>query len=232
MTTDLAPPRRAIGLILPSSNRVVERVAHRMIAGRDDIDLCFARVPYAGHPADGYDMSVFRAAARMLAEARVEGICWNATRGALLGFDPDRRLCAELQDLTGVPVTTTALATLDTLKRHGVTRIALLAQGDCAETDRIAANFAREGIEVAVSHSLAIRENFDAARVPSDRLLLDLRQMDGSADVQARLIWSTNIEGYSLSTTAGSVALVFDSASIGMQTLFGILENKSIFIRS
>ncbi|MTH79869.1 hypothetical protein [Paracoccus aestuariivivens] len=232
MATEFTTPRRAIGLILPSSNRVVERVAHRMIEGRDDIDLCFARVPYSGHPADGYDMSPFRFAARMLAEARVEGICWNATRGALLGFEPDRKLCADLQDLTGVPVTTTALATLDTLKRHGVTRIALVAQGDRAETDRIAANFAREGIEVAVSHSLAIRENFDAARVSSERLLSALRQMDGPADVQARLIWSTNIEGYSLGTTTGGMALVFDSASIGMQSLLGLLPDHPVLIGS
>jgi len=76
----------------------------------------------------------------MLSDARVEAICWNATRGALSGFDPDRRLCAELQDLTGIPVTTTALAARDTLHARGVSRIAILAPGDRRETGASAAH--------------------------------------------------------------------------------------------
>ena len=83
----IAPGPKAIGVILPSSNRVVERVTQAALSALPGVDACFARVPYGGHPQDGYDTAPFVAAATMLAEAGADAGCWNATRGAGLGFD-------------------------------------------------------------------------------------------------------------------------------------------------
>ncbi len=116
---------RALGIILPSSNRIVERVARSMLQEFPHLDACFSRVPYAGHPPDGYDPVPFRQAAVMLAQARPDIILWNATRGALLGFEPDERLCAMIEAETGIGASTTALATLELFRSRKISRIAL-----------------------------------------------------------------------------------------------------------
>jgi maleate isomerase len=165
------PVTPALGFVVPSSNRIVER-ATRTILGSvpGKIDACFARVPYGGHPDTGYDTGPFEIAAAMLSEARVEIICWNATRGALLGFEPDRRLCSLLEHRTGLPVTTTSLATLELLTSNRLTRIGLIAQGDPAEGERLIGSLAQRGIHTAAAHHLGIRENFEACTVSKDRI--------------------------------------------------------------
>ncbi|MDX3808987.1 MAG: Asp/Glu/hydantoin racemase, partial [Bosea sp. (in: a-proteobacteria)] len=68
-----------------------------MLATHPEIDLCVARVPYGGIVEDGapprYRLETFDTAADLLADAGVDVMCWNATRGAMLGFAPDRELC-------------------------------------------------------------------------------------------------------------------------------------------
>jgi maleate isomerase len=194
----ITPAPKAIGVILPSSNRVVERVTQAALALLPDVDACFARVPYGGHPKDGYDTPPFVAAAAMLAEAGVEAICWNATRGAGLGFDPDRRLCDLIQDWTGLPATTTALATRELLESQGLTRIALVSQGDAAEGDRLTQRFARNGIEIVAARHLGITDNRMAAHVTLDTLRQAALGCAREAGPDAVLIWSTNLPGYGL----------------------------------
>ena len=62
MTMETPP---ALGAILPSSNRVVERLGRRIQGQWPTLDLCFARAPYGGHPSDGYNLDVFLHAAQM-----------------------------------------------------------------------------------------------------------------------------------------------------------------------
>ena len=182
------------------------------------MDACFARVPYDGHPADGYDIAPFEAAATMLAEARVDVICWNATRGALLGFEPDRRLCGLLESRTGLPVTTTALATLDLLKSRNLTRIGLIAQGGPEEEERLIGNLARRGIHVAAAYHLGIRDNFEASRVPKDHIAHLAEKLAAKGGLDAVLVWSTNLPGYELAVEMeGRIGVpVLDSTTIGV----------------
>lgn len=213
-TSPVAAP--AIGVILPSSNRVVERVTNSIIAAYPGIDACFSRVPYGGHPADGYDGSTFANAAGMLAQARPGIIVWNATRGALLDFEPDRRLCAMITRETGIAATTTALETLALFRARGIRRIGLLQQGDAEEGLRLGDNFGRQGTEVIDRQDLGIRENFEAAAVSAD----DLARMATTLSLSrpdAILIWSTNLCGHALTAplTRALGIPVFDSAAIG-----------------
>ena len=98
------------GVMLPSSNRTVERVAHAIRQDRPELDICMTRVPYDGHPTDGYELESFRRATRLLSDTRPDVILWNATRGAMLGFDrfglemlqPDRLRLAALIGLLGI----------------------------------------------------------------------------------------------------------------------------------
>ncbi|MGA1832896.1 hypothetical protein [Rhizobium wenxiniae] len=206
----------AIGIILPSSNRVVERVTKSILHDYPGVDACFARVPYEGHPADGYNLVPFLQSAAMLAQARPGIILWNATRGALLGFEPDRTLCARIEAETGVAATTTALETPALLKSLGLTRIGLLQQGDAQEGGQLVNTFATQGIAIVARRDLGIRDNFEASRV-SGAEISRLAEELTAAQPNAILIWSTNLGGHALAgaLTAKLKLPVFDSATIG-----------------
>lgn len=214
MTTDLP----AIGIILPSSNRIVERVTRSILAGLPNVDACFARVPYGGHPSGDYDPEPFRRAAAMLAEARPGIILWNATRGALLGFEPDRRLCAAIERDTGIKATTTALATVALLKARGLTRIGLLSQGDDHDARKLAETFGRQGIDIVAGAHLGISDNYEAAQIPARSIELQAEALAATGAPDAILIWSTNLAGYApAKALAARLRIpVFDSAAVGI----------------
>lgn len=218
MTIPVVGPVPAIGVILPSSNRVVERVTQTILAGYPDIDACFSRVPYEGHPADGYNLDHFRQAAGMLAQAKPEIILWNATRGALLGFEPDRRLCHMIEEQTGIHATTTALATSKFLNRQHLKRIGLLAQGDEQEGRRLAETFGVEGIDIVAGLNLGIADNFEASMVSSETLESLVRELARNT-LDAVLIWSTNLSGNHLAADLSDAlgVQVLDSATLGTQ---------------
>lgn len=215
----------AMGFIVPSSNRIVERVTRAILQTMPRMDACFARVPYGGHPADGYDIAPFEAAALMLKDARADVICWNATRGALLDFEPDRQLCRLLGDRTGLPVITTALATLELLKSRNLTRIGLLAQGGREEGERLIGNLAGRGIRVVAAHHLGIRDNFEAAEVSKDRIECLTEDLARNVETEAVLIWSTNLPGFELvAEIEGRIGIsVLDSTTIGVMTALRVV---------
>ncbi len=206
----------ALGIILPSSNRVVERVTKSILEDFPGVDACFARVPYEGHPADGYHLEPFLQSADLLADARPGIILWNATRGALLGFEPDRELCALIEERTGIPATTTALETTALLTALGLTKIALLQQGDPREGEHLERTFAQQGIAITARRDLGIRDNFEASIVsPED--IARLSSALAASGPDAILIWSTNLGGHGLTGALGAELgiPVFDSAAIG-----------------
>ncbi|MDB5373596.1 MAG: Asp/Glu/hydantoin racemase, partial [Belnapia sp.] len=126
-------PPRAIGQLVPSSNRTVERTVEALLAGFPDWGACYARIPFrpdgTGQPAHGYDLPPIRAAVELLRDSGVEAISWNGTKGCWDGFQVDRDLAAELAPLAGCPVVSVSLDTLTILGRLGARRIGLVAPG-------------------------------------------------------------------------------------------------------
>ncbi|WP_250959532.1 hypothetical protein [Rhizobium sp. CG5] len=218
MTMPHSRPAPAIGVILPSSNRVVERVTQNILADYPGLDACFSRVPYEGHPPDRYTLAPFRQAADMLAQARPEVILWNATRGALLGFEPDRQLCRMIEKRTGITATTTALATSRFLNQHHLKKIGLLAQGDEQEGKRLVQTFGGEGIDIVAGRNLGITDNFEASMVSNETLEGLVKEL-ARDPLDAVLIWSTNLSGGRLATdlTKTLGIQVLDSTTLGTQ---------------
>lgn len=222
---DMSGSNPCIGVILPSSNRTVERAAHAIRQVHPTLDICMTRVPYSGHPADGYALEPFRYAARMLAEARPGIILWNATRGALLGFEPDRLLCTMIEEETGIPATTTALATLQTLRTRRLRRIGLVVQGTEAESARLFHAFKYEDIGIVASTTLGIADNFLAVDVDEDTLAAAADELCSRAELDATLIWSTNLGGYALPGRMGRAGIpLLDSATIGFDIALETLK--------
>jgi maleate isomerase len=219
--SETASPRRAIGLIVPSSNRVVERVASLVLARRPDVDCCIARVPYGGILAEGgagYQFEPFDRGALLLADAGVDAICWNATRGAVLGFAVDRELCRRIGDNTGIPAVTTALATIEILLGNPEKRVGLITQGDEAESLDVVRQFRSQGAEIVDHLWLGIANNLDAAYLGGNALLREARTLANRSSLDTVLIWSTNLSGYAARLAADDAAgfAILDSAEIGL----------------
>ncbi|MGF3023401.1 Asp/Glu/hydantoin racemase [Methylobacterium aquaticum] len=206
----------ALGVILPSSNRVVERATEARLAGLRAA-ACYARVPYGAMLAgEAYDNSVFLTAADLLADAGVAALCWNATRGAALGFTPDERLCETVTRRTGLPMVTTALAARARIRRCGDRRLGLVVQGGPEEAELVGARFAEAGIAIGATVSLGITENRLAAAVSLSRLGAAARQ--AALGTEAVLIWSTNLPGWRLPGVLDGVP-VLDATSLGTDAL-------------
>lgn len=214
--TDTEERVSALGVILPSSNRVVERATEARLAGLPAA-ACYARVPYGAMlKGEAYDDSVFLAAADLLADAGVAALCWNATRGAALGFAPDERLCAAITRRTGLPMVTTALATRETILRAGYHRLGLVVQGGPAEADLVGGRFREAGIAIGPAACLGITENRLAAAVTPSRLAQAVRE--AATGAEAVLIWSTNLPGWRLPPALDGVPLL-DATTIGTEAL-------------
>ena len=210
-------PRLAIGTVLPSSNRMVERVLSAILPLFPEVDGCVARIPYwgqgMGQPADGYDLGSFREAARLLGHAGVGVVCWNGTRGAALGLAHDEALAAAMGEAAGCVGITTVMATVRVLERLGVRRVGMVAQGPMEEAVAHAAGLPAE---VAALRGLGIRDNAMASAVEPAAIASLAREV--AAGAEAVLIWSTNLPGLALvpELEAEFGVPVLDSASIGV----------------
>jgi maleate isomerase len=188
--------RRAIGTILPSSNRSVERVTIAVLRHFPELDACFARIPFhgqgIGQPPDAYDAAPYREAAAQLRHAAVEVVCWNGSRGAALGLTQDEALCAAMAAEAGCAATTAALATARLLGVLGARRLGFVVPGEADDAVRAAAGL---GGELVAAHGLGQSDNFAAACTEPGDIASAVRQV-AKAGPDAVLIWSTNLPGW------------------------------------
>lgn len=176
-----------IGMITPSSNTCLEPTTYRLLAGRDDVTVHFARLPVTRIALDGGSDAQFAAepmaeAARQLADAQVDVVVWNGTSGSWLGLDHDRRIAHALTEAAGVPATTSTLALLEACRVYGVTRLGLATPYTPDVNARIVEEYARHGITVVAESHLGIEDNEAFARVPEETVAGQLREVGSAAD--------------------------------------------------
>lgn len=217
---------RRIGMILPSSNTVVEPVCIAMAACLPTVSVHFARFALTAVKVDNpaaayYDSGALLGAAKLLADARCEVICWNGSAGGLVGFGRDRQLCDEIRAATGIVATTSTLALADEFRRCGVKRFAMVTLNPPDMNQTIRATFAAAGFDcVADTHRDDIADNFAMAQVaPEEIAAMAVSCVKGSpVRPDALIIYGTNTRGASV--TAGLQAQlglpVHDSVAWGM----------------
>ncbi len=209
----------AIATITPSSNRVVERSLAGIMRHIPGVDSCIARITFhgagIGQPADGYDEAAYRHAAWQLGHARPAAIAWNGTRGAGLGLDADRRLCALMAEAANCPATTAALDTARLVDRLDARRLGFVTPGDTAYAAEAAAAFGRS---LGPVRSLALKDNLAAADLPPDRIAALVRDVAREGGVDAILLWSTNLPGWEVMAPleAEFGIPILDSAAVGV----------------
>lgn len=213
---------RFVGQLVPSSNRTVERTSEVLLRCYPGVASCYSRIAYrpdgSGQPEGGYDAPAVLAAAALLADAEVEAICWNGTKGALDGFQVDRDLCAAARERLGIPVTSVSLDALEILKRLGARRIGVVSQGTAQRAAVIGDRFAAQGFPAAAVRGLGVASNLAAAKVTGQALGDAVRGCVADGAPEAVLIWGTNMPGLPVVAPleAELGVAVIDSCSVGI----------------
>ncbi|WP_353945857.1 GAF domain-containing protein [Streptomyces sp. HUAS MG91] len=189
-----------VGMLTPSSNTALEPVTYALLRGAaGSVTAHFARVPVtrialdAGSDAQ-FDPAPMLAAARQLADAKVDVLVWNGTSGSWLGVERDRALAAALTAETGVPATTSTLALLDACAAYGVTRLGLALPYTRDVAEAIVATYAKEGLECVLAEPFGEDDNEAFARIPAADVAAQIGRAatDGA---QAVAVVCTNVHG-------------------------------------
>ena len=187
-------PKHFIGWITPSANNVVERVTLGILRDFPEVSAHFSRTSVVGatdpFPAS-YDFADMLAAARLLADAQLDVVAWNGSKGGSLDFALDRDLVARIEKLTGARSTTSTLAIDRVFREDGVRRFALACPYVDSYRQRIVDTFGREGYECVAARNAGLSDNYSFSRIPADAIAGMLRDL-AKAKPQAIVTFCTN----------------------------------------
>lgn len=168
-------PKR-IGMIVPSSNTVVEPICNRIFANLEDIvTVHYARLEVVNVSMDQASSRQFTSdsmlhAAKQLAQAKVDAIVWNGTAGSWLGLERDRMICAEIEQETGIKTSTASLGMINCCHDFGIERVHLVTPYIEEMNDAIIREYEKTGLTVVGVVGLGITENTEIGRVTVDQL--------------------------------------------------------------
>lgn len=194
-----ALPWIRLGMITPSSNTVVEPTTTAMLEGIDRVSAHFARfrVTKITHSKSGmaqFEPVNLLAAARLLADARVQVITWNGTSAAWKGFAADEELCRRISDETGIPATSSILALNEIFAKTRVTRFGLVTPYVDAVQHRIIENYAAAGFDCTAECHENHQRNFSFAEISEARIAELIRSV-AEKRPDAIAVVCTNLRG-------------------------------------
>lgn len=202
-------PRR-LGMLIPSSNTVLEPETARLLPRDGSVTSHVARigvVTIADNDASHgqFETGPFVAAAELLRDADVDLILWNGTAASWLGFAWDARIVAAIEAQTGIRTTTAVMAINQRLVDLGAKRIGLVTPYVAALETKIVANYASIGLEVVAAERLDLTRNTDYADVAPSRIG-DMVRAVTMAKPDAVVIMCTNLAGASVAEPLGAEA--------------------------
>jgi maleate isomerase len=167
--------RYRIGVLTPSSNTALEPLTSEMVSLVPGASAHFARftvteISLRDAALRQFDDSKILEAARLLADAHVDVICWSGTSAGWLGFDTDEHLCRRITEATGIPATTSVLALNEALRLRGARTLGLVTPYVAEVQQRIVANYAGIGIQCVAERHLDLSVNFSFAEVSPETL--------------------------------------------------------------
>ena len=191
-----------VGLIIPSSNTVVEPELARVAGAVPGLELVATRVAVTRIDANAtsrrqFEPELMIAAARLLAHAGVDVLVWAGTSGCWLGLDHDRAIVSAIEDATGIAATSSTLALLDACQAFGASRLFLLTPYLPAVVERITGTLAAEGLTVSGGRHLGICDNAAFGAVPRSTLQSMIGGVVGS-DCHAVAVVCTNLRALPL----------------------------------
>lgn len=189
-----------LGFLTPSSNTVLEPAVAALLRDHPAISAHFARfrvvaINLGADSSRQFDPGPVLAAAELLADAKVDSICWAGTSGSWLGLAQDEALCDAITQRTGIPATTATLALRDALRLAGISRVALVTPYLAEVQEAIAANLRREGFEVTAERHLEDPGNYSFALHAAGVVDELVREAVAEAPTEAVIIHCTNFRG-------------------------------------
>lgn len=194
--------RKRIGVLTPSSNTALEPLTSAMVSCLPGVTAHFSRftvteISMKDQSLNQFDDSKIIEAARLLADAHVDVICWSGTSASWLGFERDRQLCARITDATGIPSTTSVLALNDILAMQGARTLGLVSPYIDDVQQKIIANYRGVGIDCVAEQHLGITVNFEFGQIEPDTLRGMLREA-AKAKPDAMTVMCTNLHAAQL----------------------------------
>lgn len=198
-------PQIRLGMLTPSSNTALEPLTQAMLNPvASHVSAHFSRFQVTQIALDSAANQQFQhdpilAAADLLADARCSAIAWNGTSASWLGFERDRELCEAITGRTGSPSTSAILALNCWLARRDITRIGLVTPYTADVQERIIANYASIGIDVATEVHSGLRDNFSFAALSEAEIAQMCRE--AANGVEAVAVICTNMRGPMVAAT-------------------------------
>lgn len=178
----MSDKRTLLGVLTPSSNTALEPLTSAIVSGLPGVSAHFSRftvtrISLEDQALGQFDDTKILAAAKLLADARVDVIGWSGTAAGWMGFDQDRTLCRRIEDATGIPATTSVLALNEILTLSGRRKFAVVCPYTEDVEARIVANYLKEGFDCVASSRLDISENFAYSEVSAETLTRQLKEV-------------------------------------------------------
>lgn len=171
MPNDQAPDRRLIAMLTPSSNTVLEPYTSLLAQPLfPDVTVHYGRFRVTRIALDQDSDSQFALepilqAADHLADAKPDIIAWNGTSASWLGFEKDERLCASIEERTGIRATSSILSLNKLLKELDVRTLGIVTPYTQDVQQRIIANYANAGIRTVAERHSDLSDNFSFSEV-------------------------------------------------------------------
>ncbi|KAF2769498.1 hypothetical protein EJ03DRAFT_327344 [Teratosphaeria nubilosa] len=186
---DLAHCKK-LGFIVPSSNTAVEPISQAIIQSLNNNIICiFTRIHVNTVGTDAKATAQFStetmvAAARLLADAHPDAILWNGTSGMWIGsgLEADRELAKAMQDATGIPCSTTTLATIEGLHVLDIKRLGVAVPYTEALMDKVQDFFGNCGYGWQISSAKRLDP------VPSSNIVIAKCRLADIRDVIERCV--------------------------------------------
>ncbi len=190
---------KRIGVITPSLNTLVEPVTCELLQGLPDVTAHFSRVRVTEIALSGAASAQFATermveAARLLADAKVDAICWNGTSGGWLGREADQAICRAITAETGIPATSATLAIQEIFALSGVARYGLVTPYRAKVQEAIVGRYAEGGFACVAEAHLDLDDGHGYAGIAAETLSGMIRQV-AEAKPQAITTMCTNIKG-------------------------------------
>jgi maleate isomerase len=192
---------KRLGILLPSSNTVMEPAATALLRSDGAITAHFARFRMVTVSTEDASLRQFGldemvAAAELLADVNPNLILWGGTSAAWLGFAHDTALCERITARTGIQAVTAVQMINQRLTADGVRRIGLVTPYLAPVEDAIIANYAALGIDIAAAVRGELTVNTDFAAISPATIAMMVRKVARSAPgLEAVVIMCTNLLG-------------------------------------
>jgi maleate isomerase len=199
---------KRLGMLVPSSNTVVEPETAKLMPRDGSITCHFARLPVVTISSDAgsrgqFEAAPVAAAAALLADARVDLILWNGTASSWLGFDHDKALASVIEQRTKIPATTAVAGINAALTRLGARSLGLVSPYVASIEADIMRNYAGIGMPVVAAERLEITDNFALGEVAPSEIAGMIRAVARQRP-DAIVVMCTNFAGADLVEPLGA----------------------------